>query len=251
MDQQTILAVNQAGWNTVAPTFYGTTALPDYGPFAPSEDEVHLLGNVTGLRVLELGCGSGHSLLYLADHGAADLWGLDLAPAQITAATTLLQERGVTAQLFTSPMEVNPGIPEDYFDLIVSIYALGWTAQLDQTIAHVTAYLKSNGRFIFSWEHPMHPCLSYETGQFVVKRSYQTEGPRLSESWNGVPIVRYSRKLSTFLNALLDNGLVIERLIEPEPNSHTILEHDDSAAYYSRTRALLVPATFIVIARKL
>ncbi len=73
LDQQTILDVNQVGWNAVAHTFYGGTALPASGPLAPTEDRLHLLGDVAGLRVLELGCGSGHSLLYLAQHGATEL----------------------------------------------------------------------------------------------------------------------------------------------------------------------------------
>jgi len=250
LNQYTILTINQAGWDTVAPKFYGATALPDYGPFASSEDQLRLLGNVSGQRVLELGCGSGHSLLYLAQQGAAELWGLDLAAAQIAAATDLLHAREITAQLFTSPMEHNPGIPTNYFDLVISIYALGWTADLPQTLAHVAAYLKRNGRFVFSWEHPLHPCLSYADGRFVLARSYQTEGPRLAESWLGVPIVRQARKLSTFLNALLDQGLVVERVLEPEPTVDALPVQDDPTAYYSTARAALVPATFIVCARK-
>lgn len=73
VDQQTILAVNQAGWDAVAHQFYGGTALPEYGPLAPSEDRLQLLGDLAGSRVLEVGCGSGHSLLYLAQRGAAEL----------------------------------------------------------------------------------------------------------------------------------------------------------------------------------
>ncbi len=89
LDQQTILNVNQAGWNAVAHKYYGGTALPEYGPLAPTEDRLQLLGDIDGLRVLEVGCGSGHSLLYLAQRGAAELWGLDLAPAQISFASML------------------------------------------------------------------------------------------------------------------------------------------------------------------
>ena len=250
LNQHTILTINQAGWETVAPKFYGATALPDYGPFAPSEDQIHLLGNVSGQRVLELGCGSGHSLVYLAQQGATEVWGLDLAATQIAAATELLHARGIAAHLFTSPMEHNPGIPTNYFDVVISIYALGWTADLTRTLAHVAAYLKANGRFVFSWEHPLHHCLSYADGHFIVTQSYQTEGPRLAESWLGVPIVRHARKLSTFLNTLLDQGFVVERLLEPEFAVDGPPAHDDPAAYYSMARASLVPATFIVCARK-
>src|SRR5262249_51024876 len=84
--QEVALATNRSGWNKVAPLFHGTTALPEYGPLAPTEDSLMLLDEVSGSRVLELGCGSGHSLRYLAERGAQELWGIDLSPVQIAFA---------------------------------------------------------------------------------------------------------------------------------------------------------------------
>lgn len=83
MTSEQALAVNRAGWDRVAPSFHGGTALPEYGPLAPTEDSLRLLELTPGMRVLELGCGSGHSLRYLAERGAGELWGLDLSPVQI------------------------------------------------------------------------------------------------------------------------------------------------------------------------
>ena len=85
------LATNREGWNHVAPRFHGGTALPEYGPLAPTESTLHLLDDISGIRALELGCGSGHSLLYLATHGARELWGLDLSPVQIQFAEETLR----------------------------------------------------------------------------------------------------------------------------------------------------------------
>jgi hypothetical protein len=39
-------------------------------------------------------------------------------------------------------MERNPGIPTGYFDLVLSVYALGWTNDLPRTLMHVTNYLR-------------------------------------------------------------------------------------------------------------
>ena len=126
-DVEDALAINREGWNQVADRFYGGTALPVYGPLAPSEDTLRLLPSAAGMRVLELGCGSGHSLLYLAERGAAELWGLDLSTAQLAFARDVLDAFEPRVRLFESPMEVNPGIPTGYFDLVLSIYGLGWT----------------------------------------------------------------------------------------------------------------------------
>ena len=70
IEPEAALATNRSGWNKVAPLFHGGTALPEYGPLAPTEDTLTLLDEVPGSRVLELGCGSGHSLRYLAERVA-------------------------------------------------------------------------------------------------------------------------------------------------------------------------------------
>ena len=247
------LAINRAGWNKVAPKFHGGTALPTYGPLAPTEDTLHLLDSIAGKRVLEIGCGSGHSLKYLADHGASELWGLDLSPTQIAFATATLQDVKPTARLLESPMEVNPGIPTAHFDLVVSIYALGWTTDLPATLALVAQYLKPGGSFVFSGEHPAYSCLEYVDQQYVVARPYLREGATRHESWSGsgTPVVIQHRTLGTFVNEVIRAGLQIERLVESELNTSLATEaHADPARWYSISRATLVPTTFVLKARK-
>ena len=104
------LAINRAGWDRVAADFHGSTALPEYGPLAPTDDTLHLIEHVPDLRVLELGCGSGHSLKYLAERGAGELWGLDLSPVQIGFAEETLRPFASRVHLVESPMEVEAGI---------------------------------------------------------------------------------------------------------------------------------------------
>ena len=251
MQQEDPLEINRAGWDTVAPLFCPGTALPIYGPLAPTEDDLGLLGDIAGQRQLELGCGSGHSLAYVAEHGAAELWGLDLSQAQIDLTTTTLEERGRMARLFRSPMEINPGLPEGYFDVVISIYAVGWTTDLARTFELVAFYLKPGGRFVFSWEHPVYSCLHYEARNFVLSRSYSEEGPVLHHSWSGVPVVMQRRKLSTFVNGLIDAGLAIERLVEGDLDVSRARDTDQVPdKWYSVPRARLVPTTFIVKACK-
>src|SRR5882672_5276184 len=137
IDMEHALATNRAGWNHVAPMFHGGTALPEYGPLAPTEDELGLLDGISDLRALELGCGSGHSLRYLAERGAGELWGIDLSPVQIAFAEETLRPFASRVRLLESSMEVDPGVPADHFDLVFSIYGLGWTTDLAATMALV------------------------------------------------------------------------------------------------------------------
>ncbi len=252
LDQPTIQETNRVGWNKAAQHFYGGTALPIYGPLAPTENDLRLLDQIRGARILEIGCGSGHSLLYLGEHDAAELWGLDLSETQIGYASALLQEKGYTAHLFSSPMEENPGIPDSYFDMVLSIYALGWTYDLAHTLSLITSYLKPGGSFIFSWEHPIYGCLKSQDGQMFLKRSYSDEIPITRPSWVGnASVIQYTRKLSTYLNSLIEAGLIVERVIEGDANPSLAREEDHLPdGWYSISRAQMMPTTLIVRARK-
>ena len=173
LGREDILSINQKGWNKVAPLFYGGTALPIYGPLAETEDELNLMPELSDKSVLELGCGSGHSLVYLWEtKNAKELWGLDFSEEQIRFTKELLDQKSIPVQLFLSSMDENPGIPENYFDLIVSIDALGWTPDLSHTLALVYHYLKPGGSFIFSGEHPAYRSLHYEAS--ISKYAFET-----------------------------------------------------------------------------
>ena len=60
----------------------------------PTEDDLHLFGDVTGKKMLEICCGSGHSLKYNAEKGVGELWGVDLSQKQLDNAAKLLKDNG-------------------------------------------------------------------------------------------------------------------------------------------------------------
>jgi SAM-dependent methyltransferase len=251
IDADRALAMNRAGWDRVAPSFHGSTALPEYGPLAPSENTLRLLDLTPALCALELGCGSGHSLRYLAERGARELWGVDLSPVQIAFATETLRAFAPRCRLFESPMEVNPGIPAGHFDLVFSIWGMGWTTDLPATLGLVAEYLRPGGCFLLSGEHPAYSCVDWDGTQYVVSQPYSAEGPREHRSWKGVPIVIQRRTLSTFVAQTIRAGLQIEALVEGELNAGAATEaHADPARWYSVARARLIPTTFIIKARK-
>ena len=249
-----ILAINQKGWNKVAPIFYAGTALPRYGPLAQTEADLHLIEDLKGKAALELGCGSGHSLCYLAkDRQAGELWGLDLSQEQIRFTQEYLNLQNIPAHLLLSSMDENPGIPAAHFDLVVSIYSLGWTPDLNRTLSLVYSYLKPGGVFIFSWEHPVYQCLDYreDIDGYVFARPYLKDEPEIDPSWHSVEIVLHPRPLSTYLNAVIQSGLVLEKVIESALNPGLVQPQDAAPdQWYSVPRAKLIPTTFIVKARK-
>jgi SAM-dependent methyltransferase len=250
-ESERALSTNRAGWDRVAPKFHGGTALPEYGPLAPTEDSLGLLDSKTDLCALELGCGSGHSLRYLAERGARELWGLDLSSVQIAFAQETLCPFASRVRLIESPMEVDPGIPPGHFDLVFSIYGLGWTTNLPATLELVTRYLRPGGTFLVSGEHPVYSCVEWNGTQYTISEPYFREGPREHASWKGVPIVIQRCTLGTFVGQIIQAGLQIEALVETPVNSALATEaHTDPARWYSVARASVMPTTLIIKARK-
>jgi ubiquinone/menaquinone biosynthesis C-methylase UbiE len=246
-----ILKMNKTCWDAVAPKFFGVEALPEYGPYTVTEDELNLFDVIKDKKVLEIGCGSGHSLKYMAKHGAKELWGLDLSKTQIDLATeTLKNER---ARLFNGAMEEDLGIPHNYFDIVYSIYAIGWTVDLNKTFRQVYSYLKEGGSFIFSWEHPFYPHINVENNKLFINSAYQEEDTVTFENfkYENHPAMLQRRKMSTYINELISVGFSIEKLVEGEVSSkYEGQTAQYSERYYSLYKTRQVPNTFIIKARK-
>lgn len=147
MINDTIIHNNKTYWNNHADFWFGTTALPQYGVKFPTEDELKLFGDVTGKKMLEVCCGSGHSIKYHAERNAGELWGIDISQNQLDNAKKYLEEYGCVANLICSSME-EMNLPEDYFDYVYSIYGIGWTTDLQGTFNKIASSLKKDGIFI-------------------------------------------------------------------------------------------------------
>jgi SAM-dependent methyltransferase len=82
----------------------------------PLEYAFHLLGDVRGKTVLDLGCGTGENLLPLVKRGARVL-GMDISPDLIALAERRLQDAGMQAEL-TVGSAYETGLPSASVDAI-------------------------------------------------------------------------------------------------------------------------------------
>jgi ubiquinone/menaquinone biosynthesis C-methylase UbiE len=244
MDKNDVYQINRDFWSTIGNDVLGATALPFYGAFV-SEEKHRLFGDVSGKRLLEIGCGSGESLLYHAERCTAELWGMDISESQLKKSEQLLQGRGYSGKFVCSPMEEDCGIPKNYFDCIYSVYAIGWTTDLEKTFSKIASYLKRNGVFIFSWSHPIHKCVAIENEVLAFRKCYFDES-RYSMSLGEGTLTLSDYKMSTYINALAKAGFVIEKMLEESDDD---LTNDRASAFTNKARML--PVTFVIKARKL
>ncbi len=251
-----IFKTNKTYWDTHADLWFGTTALPTYGVYFVTEDELHLFGDVSGKKMLEICCGSGHSLKYHADRKASELWGVDISHKQIENADAYLNSYGYTAKFICSPMEAELEIPTNYFDYVYSIYGIGWTTDLQGTFNKIASYLKKDGIFIFSWHHTLNYCVAWscserkdivENDSLVFNRSYFDES-YFSMPVDGSEIVLCNRKISTYINALAQAGFAVEQMIEQtDKETMEAVENVSDKA----KKAKMLPISFCIKARKL
>ena len=93
-----VLNQNKSSWDAMADTWFGSTALPVYGCLAPTEDELHLFPDLSGKKVLDIGCGSGHSLCWCGQKGAAELWGAGSVGEANLQCTKLSDRKRISSQ---------------------------------------------------------------------------------------------------------------------------------------------------------
>lgn len=256
MKRDEIIESNKTYWNDHADLWFGTTALPVYGVRFPTEDDLHLFSDVAGKKMLEICCGSGHSLKYNAEKGAGELWGVDLSQKQLDNAAKLLSDSGYSAKLLCSKMEDELDVPKGYFDYVYSIYGIGWTTDLQGTFDKIASYLKKDGIFIFSWHHTLNYCVAwscderkdvFEDEKLVMMKSYY------DESYFKMPvhdseIILCNRKMSTYINALAKAGFVVEQLVEASDNKSLNATGDVDP---KTKKAKMLPISFCIKARKL
>lgn len=85
MDKNNVHKTNSYYWDTNGNDFLGAIVLPYYGSFV-SEDKCQLFGDVSGKKMLEIGCGNGQSLQYHGERQASELWAVDISEQQIEKA---------------------------------------------------------------------------------------------------------------------------------------------------------------------
>ena len=220
-----------AGWERAA-------ELPDF---------LGLLPDVSGLRVLDLGCGAGQLAHHLATRGAAEVTGLDVSARMLELARTRWAHPRVA---YRREAIEDAAFPPARFDLVVSSLALHYVDDYAGLVRRIAGWLAPGGVLVYSTEHPIYTGrMSGEgwardaAGRCVgwgVDR-YAEEGAR-EETWFVPGVRKVHRTVSTLLNGVLDAGLALERVLEPMPGDRWLREHPDKGDERRRPVFLLVRA---------
>jgi len=103
-----------------------------------------LLGDLSGRRVLDLGCGEGTMLACLREYGAKPIgFDLDVKRARYAALALGLPDMTFEAERFHA-------LPDSVVDVVVSFHALEHIPEVDRTLANVARILRPGGRVAFA-----------------------------------------------------------------------------------------------------
>jgi len=186
-----------------------------YGPYAPNEEQLQLLGDITGKNILEIGCGGGQCSIAFAKKGA-NVIGIDISKEQVKYARKLAADNGVEVDFRKGDFHDLP-IDAGSQDIVFTAFSLMYANDLAKVFREVNRVLKEEGYFVFSASHPFYFIIDSETHR--IHRSYFDAGRKETiETWpDGTEhkFVVYQRKLSDIFNPLVESGFIVEQNIEP------------------------------------
>ncbi len=196
-----------------------------WGIWAIPETEVGVLGDVAGLDVVELGCGTAYFSAWLARRGAHPV-GVDVTPAQLDSARACMRETGIEFPLVEADAG-ETGLPGGSFDLALSEYGASIWVDPYRWIPEAARLLRAGGRLVF---------LRNSTLVLLCSRDEGTADERLHRAQFGMHRIAWPEGGVEFhlghgewIGLLRENGFEIEALHElrapPEAQDHPYYDY--------------------------
>jgi SAM-dependent methyltransferase len=181
-----------------------------FNAFYERPGAIALLGDVSGLRVLEAGCGPGALTSWLADNGAT-VTAVDVSQEMARLASERLGDR---ARVLLADLAEPLPFGDASFDLVVASLVLHYLADWSAPLAEFRRVLAPDGAVTFSTHHPAMDWQLHSPDNYFATI-------QVSETWqlSGQPfeVTFWRRPLTAITAAISDAGFVIDQLAEPAP----------------------------------
>ncbi|MDQ1702726.1 MAG: hypothetical protein QOF57_1978 [Frankiaceae bacterium] len=212
------------------------------------EAEAHLLGDVAGARVLEIGAGAAQCARWLLGVGA-DAVALDLSAGQLRHAAALNTSTGTAVPLVQASATALP-FAAGSFDAVCSAFgALPFVADSPAVMGEVARVLRPGGRFVFSVTHPVRWCFADTSSadDLDVRTSYFDRRPYVEYDEGGSPsYTEHHRTIGDRVREAVAAGLDVLDIVEPEWPA----DNRNVWGQWSPERGALIPGTAIFVCRK-
>jgi SAM-dependent methyltransferase len=248
------IRANRRWWDAAADSYQAEHGdfLGDAGfrwcPEGLDEATAGLLGDVSGRRVLEVGCGAAQCARWLMTQGAdvvaVDLSAGQLAHARRLSATTRIDVPLVQADAARLPLRAAA------VDLACSAFgAVPFVADSAAVMREVARVLRPGGRWVFSVTHPIRWSFPDDPGPrgLTARDSYFDRTPYVEEDAAGAgSYVEHHRTLGDRIREIVTSGLRLVDLIEPEWPA----DNPRVWGQWSPLRGRVIPGTAIFVTVK-
>ncbi len=183
-----------------------------WGIWGIPESELDVLGDVAGLDVVDLGCGTAYFSSWLARRGARVV-GVDPTPAQLETARRMQRETGIEFPLVEAVAEDVP-LPAAAFDLALSEYGASIWADPYRWIPEAARLLRPGGRLAFLRNSTLVVLCVPEEDGVAGERLLRPQRDMCRLEWADTNEVEFHLPHGKWVDLLRENGFEIERLIE-------------------------------------
>ena len=210
------------------------------------EADVHLLGNVSGRRVLEVGCGAASCSRWLRTQHA-EVVGFDLSAGMLRQARAADARAGIAVPLVQADACALP-FADASFEIACSAFgAVPFVADSALLMREVARVLTAGGRWVFSVTHPVRWIFPDDPGErgLTAVQPYFDRSPYVEVDEAGEPAyVEHHRTLGDRLRELIAAGFRVLDVVEPEWPSDLTQEWGQ----WSPLRGAIFPGTAIFVA---
>lgn len=171
-----------------------------------------LLGDVSGLRILDLGCGAGHSAAALAKQGARVV-AIDPDETQVVLARETSERNEVHVEVHHGDLADLAFLHADIFDAVIAVHSLAAVSDLGRVFRQTHRVLKSDRPLILSLPHPAALMVSAEDPRTIAS-DYHDDTP-LGEGAN----LTYRHGTGHVFTSLTRSNYRVDTLLEPRGNN--------------------------------
>ncbi len=204
-----------------------------------------MLPDMSDRRVVDLGCGFGWFSRWAHESGAASVLGIDVSTKMLERARA--QTRSASIRYRQADLDLL-ALDPDSADLVFSSLTLHYVHDLDRLFSMVADAVTPGGVVVISVEHPIYSApttQAFETSangdRIWPLDNYLVEGERVT-NWFVDGVVKKHRTVSTYINTLIDAGLVIDQIVEWGPTAEAVAERPELADDRHRPWFLLARA---------
>ena len=235
--QKQHLEMNKRAWDEYQAAFmeFVLKARPDYYEFFAAGGveidplAIEMLGDIHGLKVLELSCAADATQAFSLANLGATVTACDISPRAIDIARKNAQRMGIEVEFVVADSQTLDPIKDHNFDIVFAEYNLCYYEDLPKACVNWYRVLRDSGRLFVQEFHPLVACLEERDGTLAIGRSYHDRTPEyyafdgtpLAHRFGGwtsnLPAVEFFHSIADIVNAIVEASFAILRMVETKP----------------------------------